>query len=590
MNDIRLTSTHNFRDQLVVQPYDRLHHEASTAQTIAAAFRNNAIYNGNKIFLRWFKGEISETRTFSEVYQEASQVRAAVLARAQTGICLIFLPQGTEQYGVFLGVMQAGLIPSFMPCPSPKQHRDIYWQSHVALFERIRPAIIITDPTHARQMEENGLFGSGISILTTEEIRLADTANCGDPVLHPDDVAFLQHSSGTTGLKKGVALTHRSVLAQIHSYSEVLHIDPDDSIASWLPLYHDMGLIACAMMPAVLGLTVTFLDPFLWTMRPHLLLEAITQFKSSFVWMPNFAFEHMSRSINMGQCQFDLTPVKTFINCSEPCKPETFERFLINFARFGVTIDQLQVCYAMAETVFAVTQTMPGKPATVLSFDRERLRGENRAVVSDGGQLLLSAGSPIPGLRVTICRDGEAQPNGTIGEICVSGQCLFDGYYKLPEVTRERLLDGTYSTRDAGFLHNNELFVLGRKDDLLIIHGKNVYAHEIEMLLCDIEGIKPGRSIVFGVYNRNIGSEEMILLAESTGLIADESRIRRQVCEHVFDVTGIPVAVFRLVEPGWLIKTTSGKISREANKQKYASIAGERSSGGSSNTLVRDCA
>ncbi len=423
-------------------------------------------------------------------------------------------------------------------------------------------------------MEANGLTGSGVLILTTEEIRLADPTELGDPILRDDDVAFLQHSSGTTGLKKGVALTHRSVLAQIHSYSEILHIEPDDSIASWLPLYHDMGLIACAMMPAVLGLTVTFLDPFLWTMRPHLLLEAITQFKSTFVWMPNFAFEHMSRSIKTDKIKFDLTSVKAFINCSEPCKPETFDRFLTNFGRFGITTNQLQVCYAMAETVFAVTQTMPGKPATVIAFDREHLRTENRAVVLDGGQSLLSAGTPIPGLHLTILRDGATQPYDAVGEICVSGHCLFDGYYKLPEVTRERLRDGTYCTRDIGFLHNGELFVLGRTDDLLIIHGKNVYAHEIETVLGSIDGLKPGRSVAFTVFNPSIGSEELILLAESSGVVvANDSHIRRYVCEHVFDLTGIAVAEFRIVEPGWLIKTTSGKISREENKQKYAKIA-----------------
>jgi acyl-CoA synthetase (AMP-forming)/AMP-acid ligase II len=601
MSDVGKMPTDHLRDQLVsqasadrswlaravslsaarvaVSEYGRLSGNACTGRTVCEAFRNNAMSKGEKIFLRWFKGDNTEIRTFAEVYNEARRVRIAVLAVAKKGVCLIFLPQTIEQYGVFFGVMEAGLIPSFMPCPSPKQHKDIYWQSHVALFERVGPAMIITDRAHARQMEDNGLTGSGLPVLTTEDIRLTDTAGSEDPVSSPNDVAFLQHSSGTTGLKKGVALTHRSVLAQILSYSEVLHIEPDDSIASWLPLYHDMGLIACAMVPAVLGLTVTFLDPFLWTMRPHILLEAITQFKSSFVWMPNFAFEHMSRSIDVDGSQFDLTSVKAFINCSEPCKPETFERFLTNFGRFGLTATQLQVCYAMAETVFAVTQTTPGKPATVIPFDGERLRGDNRAVVIDGGHLLLSAGTPIPGLHVTIRRDGQTQPDGNVGEICVSGHCLFDEYYKLPDVTRERLHDGTYCTRDMGFLYDGELFVLGRNDDLLIIHGKNVYAHEIEMVLSGIEGLKPGRNVAFAVYNPSVGSEEMILLAESGGVVADESLIRRRVCEHVFDVTGIAVAEFRIFEPGWLIKTTSGKISREANRRKYASVSTENSRG-----------
>src|SRR5258708_2485543 len=193
-----------------------------------------------------------------------------------------------------------------------------------------------------------------------------------------DDIAFIQHSSGTTGLKKGVQLSYGAVAAQISSYAEALGFADSGCIASWLPLYHDMGLIACFVLPLMLGLPVVALDAFEWVNRPALLFEAIEEHRCTHVWLPNFAFHHLCRTVDPAQ-GYALGGVKAFIDCSEPCKPETFDLFVETFGSCGVARAQLQCCYAMAETVFAVTQTTLGRKAQEYQADLDALLRENRA-------------------------------------------------------------------------------------------------------------------------------------------------------------------------------------------------------------------
>jgi acyl-CoA synthetase (AMP-forming)/AMP-acid ligase II len=295
-----------------------------------------------------------------------------------------------------------------------------------------------------------------------------------------EDVAFMQFSSGTTGLRKGVMLHHRAVVAQIRAFLEVVPLGEGDLIASWLPLYHDMGLIACFIIPMAVGVPVALQDPIEWARMPARLFDAAQRHRATFVWLPNFAFNHLRLTVPMTGIQYDLSSLKAIVNCSEPCKAATFDGFAQCFAPFGIRQDMLATSYAMAEAVFGVTQSPVGCPADRLRFDRDALTA-NRLVPDPDGVELLSTGRLLPGIELRICgNDGQELVERQIGEIALRGEFIFRGYYNNLAETTSAFHDGWFLTGDLGAVFNGEVFITGRQKDVIIVNGKNLYAHDIE--------------------------------------------------------------------------------------------------------------
>jgi fatty-acyl-CoA synthase len=498
------------------------------------------------------------------------QARYADAGIASGDQVLIFLRHTPALYPAFFGAMLSGIVPAFMPCASPRQDPAIYWSSHQELLDRIAPAAIVTDRAVHAEMIAAGLSLGTAALILVEDVGEADPV----PSATTDDaIALLQHSSGTTGLKKGVALSARAIIAQCDSYGRSLALTRDDVIVSWLPLYHDMGLIACMILPAYFGLPTVHIDPLLWVGKPRLLFDSIAEERGTLCWLPNFAFEHLAATTKQRAADFDLSSVRAFINCSEPCKPRTFDRFLSALAPAGAHAGQLHCCYAMAETVFAVTQTTLAEPPMRLTVDPKTLDRGMRVTRSDadGALELIETGRPIAGICVAIV-DEQRQPlpEGYVGEIALSGDFLFTGYNADATRTAQALADGHYYSRDIGVMIDGRLYVLGRTDDLIIINGRNLYAHEIEAALSGIDGLKPGRAVAIAKFHPPVGSQVLIVLAERRAdPVADEADLRRAVIDRLqstFEV--VPFAV-RFLPEGGLIKTTSGKISRDKNRERY---------------------
>ncbi len=486
-------------------------------------------------------------------------------------VVLIILRHSPELFYAFLGAMRLGAIPSFMPCATSKQDPEHYWASHRKLFERIGGGTLLTYPENIPQAKDQatGLPWRVIDPVSANEINPDDFS---DPEISSAQIAFLQHSSGTTGLKKGVALSHRAVVRQVESYAAALELNDDDRVVSWLPLYHDMGLIACFLLPLITRTPVVMVDPFEWVVNSGLLFAAINRHKATLCWQPNFAFHHLCRTVRLAGTP-DLSSMRAWIDCSEPCRAETFQLFEKKFGAVGVRRESLHVCYAMAETVFAISQTPIRESNPTLAVDPAALR-ENCVVCAsdnDPHQVLLSAGKPITGFQVRILNEqGQLVAEDQVGEISVTGDCLFDGYFNLPAETQKKIREGWYQTGDLGFLHHGELYITGRKNDLIIVHGKNFYAHELEYLINQLPGVHPGRNVATGWFRPEVGSEEIIVLAE-TGLSDDTARaeLSTQIKQALLDQTGLLVFDVHLVGAGWLIKTTSGKLSRADNLAKY---------------------
>ena len=469
----------------------------------------------------------------------------------------------------FLGAILAGAVPAIFPPITTKQDPDLFWNAHRELFSRLAVALVVTDadnaPAASARLPELAIRIIEVGLITGGN--LLDTAPAGS------EIVFLQHSSGTTGLKKGVMLSHRAVLDFVAALGTSLQLAEDDVVASWLPLYHDMGLIGCLVLPMICGLTTVHLNPFDWVLRPSLILDVVERYRATLCWMPNFAFHHIMRT-TPDESRWDLSTMRAFIDCSEPCKPETLRQFRKRFANCRLALHALQVSYGMAENVFIATQTDVQSDPRTLTADMQAYSASGRITDPVPGQPAIefvSVGPPIPGTSLRILDEaGEKLPDRRVGQISIVSPYLFSGYFGMP-TPDEKFRDGWYMTGDLGFTDAGEVFVCGRIDDLLIINGRNIYAHDVEYAINRYTSVKPGRCVAIGLYNRRSGSQSLIVIAETEETDAAPRQVLVRAAQTVIETEfGIAAYDIHVADPGWLIKTTSGKISREANAKKYA--------------------
>ncbi len=503
----------------------------------AALFQHPA----GSVFCEFFKAGQRRTVTFGELCASAGLAAAGLRdAGVIAGqVVPIVLEHRVELYSSFVGCTLIGAVPSFLPPLTAKQDPTLFRQGMSALLARIDPPCVIGSDATLPSL-------AGQSVLNVDAPEQARTA-IGFADAPAAEIAFLQHSSGTTGLKKGVQLTHDAVLAQVARYTAAIALDEHDIIASWLPLYHDMGLITGFLLPAILGVPVVSLDALEWTARPTLLLDMMERFRATLAWLPNFAFHHIARMAPAGR-EWDLRSVRLLVNCSEPCRTAAFDVFAARLAKSSIGPERLAACYAMAECVFAATQTAPGQAP--------RRHGE-----------YVSSGRAIAGIEIDI-RDIDRATG--IGAIHLRGPFLFDGYFGQPELIAAKLHDGWLTTGDLGFLAEGELVVVGRADDMLNINGRKILAHEVEDALAMLPGLLPGRILAYAELDPHSGAMRLNIAAErapqATGDEADSAHVIAHVIRHtVFSVCAVRPHAVTLHGPGFLVKSTSGKLARAAS-------------------------
>ena len=527
------------------------------------------------VFATVIRGRKEEILTRGEVLARAIAVIDALRDNgvAPGAVVPIVLEHSAWLYPTFIGCVLGGYVPSFLPPWNAKQDPVLFAEGMRVLFARLMPGSVIT----SRASEGSIPQGEHARIHVDD---LSAAANDRTVAMRDDEsgLAFLQHSSGTTGHKKGVMITHRQVCTHLAAYGAAIRMAPGDVVASWLPLYHDMGLITSFLLPATLGCPIVSLDALEWVARPTILLDAMERHRAAFAWLPNFAFHHIPRG-DRGDKPRDLHAVKAIINCSEPCRAETFARFAGRYAAAGLGADKLGVSYALAENVFAVTQTPPG----------QTVRAGRAAATANW----LSCGQVLPGVTIAI-RDADGTPvaDGDIGEIHISTNCLFDGYFRQPHLSAERLSDNWYRTGDLGCLEAGELFVVGRADDLMIIGGKNVLAHEIEDAISTLPGVAPGRVLACQEFNEASGARDLVVLVETIEPAPDARVLDDSVRRLVFSISGVSVSAVAVVPRGFLVKSSSGKIARAASQRKWRDgspkAAAVSTSPGHFDKLIRD--
>lgn len=529
----------------------------------------------------WIDEDTQETVTFGKFRDHAGAQASALRAQGVKygDRVVIIMPQGLAAMTAFAGAMMLGAVPAFLAYPNEKVEAAKYRSGLLGVTENLRAKLVAIDKDFPDDLLNCVSVKGGTTLFRVSDLTTPTRPACNWHLESgADDVAFIQHSAGTTGLQKGVALTHSAVLRQLDHLARVLEISSDkDRIYSWLPLYHDMGLIACFMLPMVCHIRVAMQSPIDWVMQPETMLQVITEQRSTLAWMPNFAFQFIPRRTRPNRrTQYDLSSIRALINCSEPVRERSMQEFREAFEACGLKAEALQSSYAMAENVFAVSQSDCHKEGPKrIRADGKRFRTEHRIMPAAentlGAVSFTSSGYLLPGQEIRIVSDtGIALEDAEVGEIHIKGDCLFDGYYNRPDLTAKALVDGWYRTGDLGFILESELYVVGRKKDLIIVGGENIYPQDVEEAAESHPAVHDGRVIALGIYNADLGTEEIVLVAEveAESDLKHASEIEREIRSRVVSGLGVAPAWIFLKPPKWIVKSTAGKPARSATLEK----------------------
>ena len=538
---------------------------------------------GDRPFVTFWVDEEEQYAVTFEQFRRRAGVQAKLLLdhEVQAGDrVIILMPQGISAMTAFAGALMVAAVPTILAYPNFKVESSKYRSGLAGVTGNLDARIVLIDDAFPEELLEYVSLNNGSQLIRVGD---ASTPNVHREVpeceIACDSLAFIQHSAGTTGLQKGVALTHGAVLSQLDYLSGALRIDPStDRIYSWLPLYHDMGLIACFMLPMVCHLPVVMQSPLDWVMHPETMLQVITEHRCTMAWMPNFAFQFAPRrTTQMQRGQYDLSSLRALINCSEPVRANSMNEFAAAFAPIGFHSRALQSSYAMAENVFAVTQSDLGRSSSPerIWADGPRLRSEHVVVPVPEGTLgavsFTSSGRMLPNHDLKIVSESDSVlPDGHVGEILVKSDCLFRGYYNRPDLTAAALADGWYRTGDLGFQLQGELYVVGRKKDLLIVGGENLYPQDIEEIVAGHPAIHDGRVVAMGVYNENLGTEDIVIVGEveREEFLGAAPEIEREIRRRVVAGLGVAVRTVLLKPPQWIVKSTAGKPARSGTREK----------------------
>lgn len=530
----------------------------------------------------WRSDDEVESVTFGE-FTRLALTQAAHLQqeglRAGDTVILI-MPQGIPVMAAFVGAMYLGAIPAILAYPNFKVEPAKYRFGLAGVSANLKACLVVLDDQFPDELLRH------VEISESSRLVRYGKGPLPKPTLppltfDPEQVAFIQHSAGTTGLQKGVALSHAAVLRHLRQLAPALQVRTEDRIYSWLPLYHDMGLIACFILPMVCHLPVVMQSPTDWVLQPATMLQLISACRCTLAWIPNFTFQFLARRVKPeDRPDYDLSCVRGLINCSEPVRASSMDEFLNAFSACGLRPEALQSSYAMAETVFAVTQSpMDGQNGPVrIWIDSEVLRRERRAVPVRSGDpravCYVSSGRCLPETRVRVVSEtGEDLPAGGVGEILIESASLLSGYYNRPDLTAKALRDGWYWSGDLGFVLDGEVFVVGRKKDLIIVAGENIYPQDVEEIVSSHPAIHDGRVVAFGLYNPDLGTEEIVIVAE---LLKEEDSaksltIERELRNAIVGELAVSARLIYLKPPKWIVKSTAGKPARSATREKLLS-------------------
>jgi 1-acyl-sn-glycerol-3-phosphate acyltransferase len=548
------------------------------AQTLTEALAYHVERQPDRLTVHLYEEGRETPITYRQLYDGALGY-AARLSQAglQPGqMVAIMLPTCKEYLFSFYGVLLAGGVPVPLYPPARLTTIEDHMTRHVGILKSAGATIMITIPeAKALAYLLRAQVESLHAVLMPSDLE-GSGAGFAPVRGKPGDIGFLQYTSGSTGNPKGVVLSHANLLVNVQAMGKAVSAGPGDVFVSWLPLYHDMGLIGGCFATMFLGFPVVLMSPLAFLSRPGSWMRAIHRHRGTISGGPNFSYELCLRRIQDEEMAgIDLSSWRFAFNGAEPVSPDTVTTFEQRFAKWGLRKNVLAPVYGLAECTVGVAFTTPGEPWRMDALDRETFTQTGEAVLArpeDPAPLrVVGCGHVIEGhaLRV-VDAAGLELPDGQEGLLQFRGPSATSGYYRSPEATK-KLFDGEWlHTGDRAYLKEGMVYITGREKDIIIRGGRNISPYELEQAVGDLAGVRRGCVAVFGSRDVSAGTERMVVLAEMRD--ADASRhadLKRMINELAVGLTGAPADDIVLAPPATVPKTSSGKIRRTAAREFY---------------------
>jgi len=518
--------------------------------------------------------EHTETLTYGELRRRAQRAAAALakagLAPGQT--CALMLPTSLEFFVSFCGVLYAGGVPVPLYPPALEDHL----KRQAGILANCEAPLLVTVP-EAKPLAHllKPLAPTLRHVLTPADLD-------GEPLTVPvgrasEDLALLQYTSGSTGNPKGVMLTHAQLLANLRAMGRAVGAGPRDVFASWLPLYHDMGLIGAWMGSLYYGMHLVLMSPLAFLARPVRWLRAVSAHRATISAAPNFAFEICASRIDDRELAgLDLSSWKWAFNGAEAVSADTLARFAQRLAPLGFDARAITPVYGLAECGLDLAFPPPQRGMRVDHVDREALMltGAATPIAADDPRAtgIVACGSALPGYAIRVVdRSGRALPERRQGRVQFRGPSATAGYYRNAQATAE-LIDGDWrNTGDLGYLAGGELFITGRDKDLIIRAGHNLHPMELESAVGELPGIRKGCVAVFGAPDPRGATERVVVVAETRETEPQrQQQLRSRIQALAAELIDGPADDVVLAPPGSVLKTSSGKLRRAATRDAYA--------------------
>ncbi len=544
---------------------------SETPTTLIEALKQAAESDKQYIFLDQKEPfELSYRDLLGQAKMVAGKLQAKGIAPGERVI--IVLPTCPAFAVTFWGIVLAGAVPCVLPSPTLSRAPQAGIDKIEAVSHKIDGQLLITSDKEAAAWAEGV---SALPIITVEALDAEALAPHRCVERDPADLAVIQATSGSTSAPKCVMLSHVNILSNCAQMRNKTSFSEGDVVVSWLPMFHDMGLIGCLIYSLVAKAPAVLIPSSKFIRRPFIYLKAISDYRGSKSPAPNFAYGLLLSKITDEQlATLDLSSMKSAVCGAEPVDPLLLQAYSNRFKSAQLGPTALGPAYGMAEVALCATMSAPDEPLAYETISDFELHQNGVAVPilpeSDERSLnVCNCGRPVDGMAIEIRNTHHSPlPDGNVGRIWLSGPSIMMGYMGDPEKTAETLVDGWLDTGDIGYMRNGYLFVLGRDKELIIIRGHNYYPTDFERAAEQIDGIDSGRVVAFGVYNSAVFSEQLHLVCEvKKSKMSDE--LAEQIKAHVATTTGIPPAHVALMPRGTIPRTTSGKLQRALLKKTY---------------------
>lgn len=528
-------------------------------------------------------GRLERSLSPDELYEEAGKMAGALVQLGVTPgqTVALMLPTGLPFVAGFLALLWIGAVPVPLYPPFRADQIEDYLQRQIAILKNAHCRLLVSFDRAWSVTQLLGIRCPEVKVVSAESLMLGEA-----PARHPaggDELALIQYTSGSTGRPKGVALSHANLLHNIRAFGHALQVNDSDVCISWLPLYHDMGLIGCMLGSIYHGIPLVLMGPQHFLARPSRWLKAISHYRGSISCAPNFAYQLCAHRIEDSELAgLDLSSWRVALNGAEAVRSETLEQFNRRFVAYGFNPQAHFPAYGLAEASLAVAFTPVGRGARIEHVDAELLQKEGRAVPSPGGQAWVSSGRPLRGSEIEI-RDpqGRVLPERFQGQLFFRSGSTLREYYGNPEATAAIKDDeGWVDSGDLAYLADGEVYITGRAKDLIIKAGRNLYPQDIEEAVADLEGVRRGCVAAFASQDPKGGSEAFVVAFETRLKGSARDQLCQRVQQQVTRVAGVAADEVVALAPGAIPKTPSGKIRRSDCARRHVEGELERRPGG----------